>query len=833
MNTTFPHVQVALPLPLPHPLTYLWPASLAASPAIGWRVLVPLGRRRVTGYVVGTDRGPAAVPADSGGGAYACREVLSLLDEEPLFGARELDFYRWISRYYLAPLGEVLRTALPGSMNLRSYEGVRVLPEGLVALSRGLFLTRRECEILDRLKATGRMTRSGLQQRLGFPVERWLRSLEEKGFVERCRILKGRQGRREGVPGELQVLSLAESTPPTAEWVSLLPRAQARIVEALAERGPCPREEVEGAFRGAAGAVKALLERGFIRAEAPASGEEPGAPSSTGRAGPTLTREQAEAAEKILPFLRQGAFQSFLLHGITGSGKTEVYLEVIEKALELGKDALVLVPEIALTPQALQRFSSRFGRQTVAVLHSRLTDKERLELWWMIRKGRVRITLGARSAVFAPFRNLGVVVVDEEHDPSYKQQERVRYHGRDLALVRGQREGAVVILGSATPSLESYHNTETGKSLLLELRERYEARPLPEVVRVDMRDRSARPSPGGSLSRPLAGALVENWKKGKKSLLLLNRRGYSQVLLCRSCGHLFRCPHCSVSLTYHRREARLCCHYCEYRAAVPEVCPSCEGEEIQPMGKGTERVEEEIEALLPEARVGRMDRDTTRRKGAHEEILRGFRGEDLDILVGTQMIAKGHDIPEVTLVGVVLADVSLDLPDFRASERTLQLLMQVAGRAGRGRWPGRVFIQTYHPDHYSIEAVRRHDYKRFYDQEIAFRRELNYPPFSRMVNLRLTGRLEEATRKAASTLREVALSLQDRNPNRFRGIELLGPSPAPLTRLKDRFRFHFFLKGKRVHPLLAFTAEVLSRAREALPARSVSLEVDVDPVQVL
>jgi primosomal protein N' (replication factor Y) len=535
---------------------------------------------------------------------------------------------------------------------------------------------------------------------------------------------------------------------------------------------------------------------------------------------------------RIHPLLDQHTFHSFLLHGVTSSGKTEVYLQVIEGALKEGKDALVLVPEIALTPQTVERFSSRFG-VTIAVLHSRLTERERLDDWWRIRRRQARIVIGARSAIFAPLQNLGVIVVDEEHDPSYKQQDRVRYNARDLALVRGQRERAVVILGSATPSLESTYNVEKGKSTLLELTERIEARPLPEIRPVDMRHPASHRIRRGSLSLPLQEALIKNWEEGKKSLIFLNRRGYAHTLVCRDCGHVLRCPHCSVSLTLHRARKRLCCHYCEHESLVPTECPSCQSPEVEPVGRGTERIEEEIKALLPQARTGRMDRDTTRKRGAHERILSGFRGEDLDILIGTQMIAKGHDIPEVTLVGVILADVSLDLPDFRASERTMQLLMQVAGRAGRGEWPGQVLIQSYHPDHYCLESVCRHDYRRFYEQEIACRKELDYPPFSRMVNLRLTGKGEDATQRAARRMGEVAQSIQAERSSPYKGIEILGPSPAPLAQLKDRFRYHCFLKGKTSKTVLAFTREILSRRKRFLPSTRVQLEVDVDPVQVL
>ena len=831
MNADFPHVQVALPLPIDQPLSYLWPESPAFSPSVGWRVLVPLGKRRVTGYVVQVSSSPPAYDRESKRN-FSLRSILSVLDDEPLFDAKELPFYQWIARYYLVSLGEVLRTALPGSMNVRSYRAVRLLPQGMLALKHGLFLTRQEAEILKCLKRGGRMTLQGLLQKVGRSVDRGLKSLERKGFVEGCQILKGKEANG-SFEQALLCLSFPPSSPPLEEWVSLLPEAEARLVAYLDNEGPCSEEALREAFPSSEKALRGLSQKGLIqfrRKESLPEGAAPWHPAAF--SPPTLTPEQKTAVEKIRPCMDQDRFHSFLLHGVTSSGKTEVYLQVIEQALNQGKQALVLVPEIALTPQTLRRFSSRFGTD-IAVLHSRLSDRERLDFWWKIRRGQARIAMGARSAVFAPFRNLGAIVVDEEHDPSYKQQDRLRYNARDLALVRGQREKAVVLLGSATPSLESYYNVQRGKITLLELTERIHGRPLPEIVPIDMRNRPSHRVATSSLSLPLQEALVQNWNQGRKSLVFLNRRGYAHTLVCRDCGHLVRCPHCSVSLALHQARKRLCCHYCEYQTSPPSECPSCRGPDVQPVGKGTERIEEEIRELLPQARIGRMDRDTTRRKGAHEEILSRFRGEHLDILIGTQMIAKGHHIPEVTLVGVVLADVSLDLPDFRASERTLQLLMQVAGRAGRGPWAGHVLIQTYHPDHSCIESVCHHDYKRFYEQEIDQRRELAYPPFCRMVNLRITGKNEEATQKAAHRMGEIARRIREENAPLYGGIEILGPSPAPLARLRDRFRYHCFLKGRASRTVLAFTQEILSRQNKFLPSARVQIEVDVDPVQVL
>ena len=825
-------VQVALPLPLDHPLTYIWPQTLQEKPCIGLRVLVPLGKRQVAGYVVAENPKEDFSQRGKRGKSFAYKEVLAVLDEEPLFGRKELAFYRWISDYYLAPIGEVLRTALPVSMHQRSFKALRILPQGILSLEKGDFLTKQELQILSLLKRKGKCTYKEMQSKLCGGLERSIQRLEKSGYVENCQIYKGGASRKSR--GETVIECLLTSSDPTVNhWTSVLSPQQALIFQALLEEAPCPVKTFQTAYPGSARSLSELEDKGLIRLRC-AEGPLPAPPlaSITRVSAPELTNRQKEAVQAILPPLHNGDFHSFLLHGVTGSGKTEVYLQVIEQALKAERDVLILIPEIALTLQTVQRFSARFG-SGIAVVHSQLTERERLDCWWKIRRGQVKIVIGARSAVFAPLKDLGVVVVDEEHDPSYKQQDRLRYNGRDLALLRGKQEKSVVILGSATPSLESYYNAQTGKSTLLELPERIHGRPHPKIDLIDMRDPASKQDPRDSISLVLEEELRQTLEKGKKSLVFLNRRGYSHTLICRACGHLFQCPHCSVSLTFHRARNRLCCHYCEYGKILPNRCPACQGIDIQPVGRGTERIEEEIKALSSTARVGRMDRDTTRKKGAHEQILQQFQGEELDILIGTQMITKGHDIPEVTLVGAILADASLDLPDFRASERTFQLLLQVAGRAGRGPWPGRVVIQTYHPDHYAIQSVCKQDYKAFYEKEVAFRRELGYPPFARMVNLRLTGREEEKVKRTASRVGDTARSLLAEYPRRYPGIEVLGPSQAPLSRLRERFRYNCFVKGNPPRTLLTLTKEILGRSKPFLSGGKVNLEVDVDPIQVL
>jgi primosomal protein N' (replication factor Y) len=535
------------------------------------------------------------------------------------------------------------------------------------------------------------------------------------------------------------------------------------------------------------------------------------------------TPAQAAALDAVVAALGAGAFAPFLLHGVTGSGKTEVYLRAIAAALERGVSALILVPEIALTPQLVGRFRARFGGDgTIAVLHSGLSDGERYDAWRAIARGDAPIVIGARSAVFAPLPRPGIIVVDEEHEASYKQGDGFRYHARDLALMRGQMGGAVVLLGSATPALATYHRARTGQIGYLPLGERVEGRPLPEVQLVDLRQ--DKPEGEGSLSPPLAATLAETLARGEQALLLLNRRGFAPYLLCADCGLTFRCPNCAITLTFHRSRRQLRCHYCDHAEAPPEACPRCHGSGLAPQGAGTERLEQELAERFPQARLARMDRDTTGRKGAHQELVERMSAGEIDILVGTQMVAKGHDFPAVTLVGVVGADASLNLPDFRSAERTFALLAQVAGRAGRGERPGRVLIQTFSPEHYALDSAARHDYEGFYAQEVGFREGLGYPPFGHLVNLVLAGNDGAKAQRAAETLAG-ALA------NRAGAAEVLGPAPCPLARLRGKSRFQILLKAPERPPLRRLLAR-LPGLRKKLPG-GVALAVDVDPVDML
>ncbi len=598
---------------------------------------------------------------------------------------------------------------------------------------------------------------------------------------------------------------------------------QRRILEWLQRHGATSRRQLNALFPGAGPVLKRLTALGAVAVEASRPGGAAGCGEDNGEAAvpPLLTAEQNAALEKLAPALAGNAFAPFLLHGVTGSGKTEVYLRAAEEARRRGKKILILVPEIALTPQLVERFRQRLGGedQGLAVLHSGLSNGDRRRVWKGVRTGRIDLVIGARSAVFVPFDRVGLIIVDEEHEAGYKQSEGFRYNARDLALWRGQIDAATVILGSATPSLATFCRARQGKIGYLPLPCRVLSRPLPEVTLVDLSGRSLR----GCLSPELIAALGENLEKGEQSLLLLNRRGFSPFLLCQDCGTVIRCPRCEISMTFYRRRNLLRCHYCDSLAEPPETCPHCRGTRLQPCGAGTERLEEELAELFPAARLARMDSDSMTRKDAYPRMVERMRSGEVDILVGTQMVAKGHDFARITLVGVVDADATLFLPDFRSVERAFSLLTQVSGRAGRGVLPGRVLIQTRNPGHYVFDSVIRHDYESFFEQEAGFRRDMGYPPFGHLANIVVSGEKDEAVEAGAATL---AAWLQGAGQQ---GVEVLGPSPCLLARLRGKRRVQILLKAA-ARPPLHRLLERLDRETPRLPGMKIM--VDVDPVDM-
>ena len=596
----------------------------------------------------------------------------------------------------------------------------------------------------------------------------------------------------------------------------------------------------DGAFTGAELArlsgttpstVRELIKKGLLVTRQTAVRRDPYALRSFPETEPlNPTSEQKKALRKITGALDRGKHETFLLHGVTGSGKTEVYLQAIAHCLAKGRQAIVLVPEISLTPQMVERFKGRFG-SLVAVLHSRLSTGERYDEWQQIKAGRVKVVVGARSAVFAPFADPGLIIIDEEHETSYKQEDNPKYHAREVAVARARLSGSAVILGSATPSLESYTRAVAGRYTLLNLNCRVSGRSLPVVNIVDLRE-EMHSGHRGIFSRLLLEQTQGVLERGEQAILFLNRRGYSTFVVCRECGLVMKCPKCSITLTLHAGENVLRCHYCDFRRQAPDICPKCGSQSIRHFGVGTQKVEEEAAKCFPGAAVARMDTDTTTQKGSHEKILNRFKEGRVDILVGTQMIAKGLDFPGVTMVGVIAADTSLNLPDFRSGERTFQLLTQVAGRAGRGDSPGKVVVQTYNPEHYSILNAQNHDYRAFYFEEMKMREALEYPPYCSLVRIVIYGAEENSVIRGAEILAEI-LRQSAAEHSLSVGQALLGPAPAPVSRLRNKHRWQICMKGKPGKLVRRLVREAVEKARDSNMFVNLGISTDVDPLNLM
>jgi primosomal protein N' (replication factor Y) (superfamily II helicase) len=801
------YCDVSLPVPLDHAFTYRLPETLQHRVQPGCRLLVPFGPRKLTGMVL-------ALRSDAPEGPV--KEALRLLDEEPVLDAELLSLGRWIAQYYCAPLGEVLRSMTPLSGEVRKTKLYSLTDAGRDTARQMLLGAEEEDPALAimRLLEARPLSASYLQKKLprALPV---IRSLEKKGFV----AMEDLEAQRDPLRASATRLraSFLGSAP---EGLKLTKRE--RELHAFLELHPGTHnlEQLETSVKGASQAARSLARRNLITLE-------PEAPTGvfTSEAPPrTLNPHQLEAYQQIEAELRAARFHTFLLEGVTGSGKTEVYLKSIDATVALGRSALLLVPEIALTPAVAGQFLHRFGDR-VAILHSAFHDAERAEQWRRIRSGLATVVVGTRSGVFAPVQNLGLVVIDEEHDQSYKQQETPRYNGRDVAIVRAKEAGAVVVLGSATPSLESRYNAERGKYTLIKLPERIEQRPMPDVEVIDMRQEFLETRKLATFSRRLLETIAERLEHHEQTMLLLNRRGFSSFVACRACGERLECVNCAVTLTYHRRDRRMLCHYCNYAEKIPSVCPKCGSEYLNFVGTGSEKVEEELHRDFPRARIARMDRDTVSGKRHFESILHGFRDGAFDILVGTQMIAKGHDIPNVTLVGIVSADVGLGLPDFRAAERTFQLLTQAAGRAGRGDLPGVVLIQTINPEHYAVRLASEQNYDGFYEKEIQFRKLMRYPPFAALANVLVRSPKQEDAFAMSVELGRVL----DPAPE---GVKVLGPAEAPVPKLKSEFRYQLLLKAADRKRLNETLRDLQRFAREQKwPATA--LVIDVDPLTLM
>ena len=746
--------EVAVPIPIDRTLTYAVPPALGERMAVGIRVAVPVKTRLLAGVVVSL--------GEMGPGERKLKAVRGILDEAPIITPALMKLARWMSGYYLAPLGEVLGAMSPPHAGFKQVVRLISRPTDL------------ELEVI-------RSTHPG-----------------------RAALIEALGG---GKPLGLDTLKRKIGSGDVARSVEVLEKEGVLATEVVPRKGRKPRVRAAGAHGHAAGS---------------GPGWDHGEPKPGGH---DLTPHQDRAFKAITGAALAGEFKPFLLHGVTGSGKTEVYLRVIAEVVKAGGKAIYLVPEIGLTPQVMARVRNYFGDRC-ALLHSRMTPRERYQTWLDATAGDIDVVVGARSAVFAPFANVGVVVVDEEHDSSYKQQDSPRYNAREVALMRGKIEGAVVVLGSATPRLETYFNALSGKYELYEMPDRIAGGLLPEVTIVDMKTVEGRSPISPEAEAAIDGALA----RGEQVVLFLNRRGFANFVQCRDCGFVPRCRNCHVTLTYHIREKRLKCHYCDYREAGSDSCPKCGGSNIEFVGSGTQKIEDYIVERFPDASAARFDRDSTKLKGSAENLLTDFDSGLVSMLVGTQMVAKGHDFKGVGLVVVVNADVSMNLPDFRSGERTFQILTQVAGRAGRGEFPGRVIIQTFNPEHHALQFAAGHDFKGFFAEEVEIREELSYPPFARLVRVVTESRGEEAARKAAEGFARLA-----RKASEGSGIEVevIGPSRAPIPRIKNVQRWHLIIKGKRTRNIPAFVSACLGTFKKSGGGEQVRFGIDVDPENMI
>jgi primosomal protein N' (replication factor Y) len=814
---------VALPVPLDRAFTY---ALNGEVPGVGCRVLVPFRNEKLAGVVVRVHDDAPPVEA---------KPLLTILDREPIVSGPLLELAQWIAQYYIAPLGEVLRTMLPLMAEVQRVVLYRITDTGRQILYEGAekgssrrsklspgeqsleyavlnYLESGEAARVSRLRSS---TGASLQLLHGMLRKRWIvrettadardarRTVRFAVLVSDARLPKLNKNQQSilaelaGAGGELPVAELRRLAVPQSTLATLVKRELVRIEERAAD------------FH--------LTGLGVKRAEY------------------ELNTQQRAAFDAIAGAVASAEFRPHLLHGVTGSGKTAVYLAAMRHALDLGKSAILLVPEIGLTPAMAAQLHHVFASE-VALLHSALTPEERAEQWHRIRRGDARIVVGTRSAIFAPVANLGLIVVDEEHDSSYKQEEMPRYHARDVAVMRAKLSSAVVVLGSATPSLESWQNAQRGRYAKIEMHERVMHRPLPLVELIDMRREFQETGQEQLFSRALIEETKATLERGEQAIILLNRRGYSYVVLCRACGEKLECENCAIALTYHKAlpegdahahvGQRLECHYCGYKRAVPKVCPKCESEHLYFLGAGSQQGEERLQEIFPGGRIGRMDRDTVRGRHDLERLLMRLHSGEINLLVGTQMIAKGHDIHGVTLVGVVGCDHALGMPDFRAAERVFQLLTQVSGRAGRGELPGKVIVQTYHPDHYAIECAAKHDFHAFVERELKYRRWMHYPPFNALANVLIQSQHLEEAAGWATTLGRWFQQTQ------LTGVRVLGPASAPISKIKRIYRFHLVMKAEKRQLLAKTLRAMLAHAEEAGIQRR-NLIVDVDAVTLM
>jgi primosomal protein N' (replication factor Y) len=806
---------VAVALPISETFLYAIPGELATRAEVGCRVLVPFRSRKVAGYIIGKE--PVTEERD-------LKEIVDVLDPQPLFQESLVPFFEWMADYYLHPLGRLIESSLPAGLRVRSYKTANLTERGNEVI-RLLSVHSEERKLLLWI-------RDHPGKKLACPP----RMVDS--FVKRGWIFVGSETRKREI-GPLERISVKPKDGVSLDFImsgdagALGARNEAEFLKKVFEGQEILLKDLSSEYSNSSYLLRKWIKRGALETRRTKVFRDPvGNIVFPSPAPASLYEQQQKVLDAVRGEIDKGLFSAFLLYGVTGSGKTEVYCRGIEHVIRRGRQAILMLPEIALSVYMEGFFRVRLGSR-VAVYHSGLSVGERYDQWMRIVKGEVDLVIGARSALFAPLSKLGLIIVDEEHDLSYKQEESPRYQARDAALVRGRMENALVILGSGTPSVQSYHNAQAGKHGLLTMPERIEKRPLPEVTIVDMKTIQGDQKRNEMMSPALKEALDFTLTEGNQTILFLNRRGFNRVYLCRSCGESIRCPNCDVGLIYHLGENQLACHYCGFRREPQTVCQHCGFEGLRAYGFGTERLERVLKELYPEKRIARMDRDVIRRKGQTFQLLYQFSHREIDILVGTQMITKGYDFPNVTLVGIIAADFSLGFPDFRAAERTFQLLSQAAGRAGRGDQKGRVIIQTFNPEHYAITDARNHDYRSFFEKEGQLREQLGYPPFSYLACLRLQGNTKERVEEMSRRFAQQMDHMKKRWPKQGKEVTILGPAEAPFKKLKGKYRWQILVKCKRRELLHLFLEKVDSVSESFLRSTGVKLIIDVDPYQMM
>jgi len=809
------YIDVAVAVPVYKTYTYAVTEPFFSMISIGRRVLVPFKARKLTGYILGESQ------PDS---KFKAKCILDVLDNEPLFPESMVAFFKWISEYYIHPIGEVIQGALPSGINISDFIVVSKTPKGIEALLQNT-LSGLGRDVLNCL-GESELSRKDISRKIKNDIPNaLLKQMELKGFIETRQVM-GKS--RTKVKAEVYL------SVPNQDICRDLPKdrffnKRKKIVDFLLLKKEISKKQFLSIMPGAKGLLGYLEANHYIKETIKTVFRDPFGENIQPDTPPRLTKEQGNAVKAVVSSLGKG-FDSFLLKGVTGSGKTEVYMHAAQEAIRKGFSVIVLVPEISLISQTERRFRARFGEH-IAVLHSGLSSGEKYDQWRKIKNDDARIVIGARSAIFAPLKNPGIIIVDEEHDSSYKQETSLRYNARDIAIVRAKQLGAVVLLGSATPSIQSLYNVSRKKISLLELTKRVNKRPLPEVSIVDLGEYRDVTGIHHFITPMLHDAMKDTLERKEQVILFLNRRGFASYPVCASCGEAVRCKNCDITLTFHKGIHAFKCHLCGFSKAAVSECTTCGSSSIKTLGMGTEKIEAGVRKLFPEAKTARLDRDTTSRKGSLLKILKGLRNHDIDILIGTQMVAKGHDFSNITLVGIICADLSLSFPDFRASEQTFQLLAQVAGRAGRGERKGHVIMQTYNPSHLCIANAKNQDCDGYFNYEREFRSALGYPPFSRLAQLQISGKDRAKTMAHALQIGTACKEMLKGDSYFKNRLEILGPVESPVAKIKGRYRWQILLKCTESKTLHSFIQNLLSRnASLMMKAGDVRVHINIDPM---